>query len=352
MDINGINISDEDLRIIANTGQFYDALLAAMRDARELPDQMSWKTVSGADYLYQWRHDAGQPKSLGRRSPETEVLFSRFKSERAAADERIGSISARMASSLAQYRALRLPQIMELPARILRELDLRGDLGTNFIVVGTNAFAAYEIEARERFARGLDETEDFDLGWCKGASIALQPSGQTLQRLVGSPLFSALKKVDSSFRLNKAKPYQAINNSGYEVELLTAPSVMKTLSPSEVFATAAIPEQEWLLLGRPLRHVVCARDGTPAPLVVPDPRWMGLHKLWLAKKPARRADKKDKDARQGELLLSAVVRKMAPAYPMDADFVMALPAELLDEFNAWAARNSFVPGKSDARTWW
>lgn len=352
MDINGIDISGEELRIIANTGQFYEALLAAMRDAQTLPDQMSWKTVSGADYLYEWRHDAGQPKSRGRRSPETEELFSRFKSDRAAADERIASISARMASSLVQYRALRLPQIMELPARILRELDLRGDLGTNFLVVGTNAFAAYEIEARERFARGLDETEDFDLGWCRGASIALQPAEQASRRLVGSPLFSALKKVDSSFRLNKAKPYQAINNNGYEVELLTAPSVMKTLSSSEVFATAAIPEQEWLLLGRPLRHVVCARDGTPAPLVVPDPRWMGLHKLWLAKKPTRRADKKDKDARQGELLLSAVARKMAPAYSMDVDFVLSLPAELIDEFNAWAARNNFVPGRNDARQWW
>ena len=352
MDINGLNLSDEDLRIIANTSQFYEALLVAMREAQALPERMSWKTVSGADYLYEWRREAGQPKSRGRRSAETEALFSRFTSERVAADERIASISARMASSLAQYRALRLPQIMELPARILRELDLRGDLGVNLIVVGTNAFAAYEIEARERFARGLDETEDFDLGWCRGASIALQPAEVRTGRLVGSPLFSALKKVDSSFRLNKAKPYQAINHNGYGVELLTAPSVMKTLSPSEVFSTAAIPEQEWLLLGRPLRHVVCARDGTPAPLVVPDPRWMGLHKLWLAKKPTRRADKKDKDARQGELLLSAVARKMTPAYPMDVDFVLSLPAELLDEFNAWAARNKFVPGKTGARQWW
>lgn len=352
MDINGIDLSDEDLRVIANTGQFYEALLLALRDGNTLPDQMSWKTVSGADYLYEWRHNAGQPKSCGRRSPETEALFSRFKLDRFEADERITSISARMESSLVQYRALRLPQIMGLPARILRELDLRGDLGTNLVVVGTNAFAAYEIEARERFARGLDETEDFDLGWCRGSSIALQPAEQTRHRLVGSPLFSALKKVDPSFRLNKAKPYQAINNNGYEVELLTAPSVMKTLSPSEVFSTAAIPEQEWLLLGHPLRHVVCARDGTPAPLVVPDPRWMALHKLWLAKKPTRRADKKDKDARQGDLLLDAVARRMTTTYPLDEDFVLELPAELLEEFNIWAGRHQYVPGKADARRWW
>lgn len=118
---------------------------------------MSWKTVSGADYLYESHARLGNPDSTSTQSGNQSA--SRFDSERAAADQRIASISARMASSLAQYRALRLPQIMGLPARILRELDLRGDLGTNIIVVGTNAFAAYEIEARERFARGLDETE-------------------------------------------------------------------------------------------------------------------------------------------------------------------------------------------------
>lgn len=120
MDINGINPSDEDLRIVANTGQFYEALLLAMRDAQAVPERMSWKKVSGADYLCEWRHAAGQPKSRGRRGAETEALFSRFTSEHVAADERIAPISVRMASSLAQYRALRLPQIMELPARILR----------------------------------------------------------------------------------------------------------------------------------------------------------------------------------------------------------------------------------------
>lgn len=39
----------------------------------------------------------------------------------------------------------------------------------------------------------------------------------------------------------------------------------------------------------------------------------GLARTVAGKKPTRRADKKDKDARQGELLLSAVARKMTPA---------------------------------------
>lgn len=348
---NRLELDDEDLRLIANTEQFYDALLLAMREAKALPDSMSWKTVAGIEYLYEWRHRLGQPKSRGRRGPDTEQLLQEFLVAKKEAGARVGSIATRMASSLAQYKALHLPQIMELPGQILRELDLQGHLGSNLMVVGTNAFAAYEIEARERFAHGLDETEDFDLGWCRGTGLAflgVEPNAP----IKGSPLFSALKAVDSSFKINPEKPYQALNDKGYEVELLTAPSVMASLSKDEVFSTAAIPEQEWLLKGTPVRHVVCARDGSPAPLFVPDPRWMGLHKLWLSKKPTRRTDKKGKDAKQGELLLSAVSRKMSATYPMDVEFICSLPEELLPEFNEWANRNSFIPPNEKPPTWW
>ena len=31
-------------------------------------------------------------------------------------------------------------------------------------------------------------------------------------------------------------------------------------------------EQEWLLLGRPVDHVIGCRDGSPARIIAPDPR--------------------------------------------------------------------------------
>lgn len=179
-----------------------------------------------------------------------------------------------------------------------------------------------------------------------------QPAEQPGQRLVGSPLFSALKKVDSSFRLNKARPYQAINNNGYEVELLTAPSVIKTLCLPKYFRPRRSPSRSGYCLDAPCATWCAPVTARPRRWWSPIPAGMGLHKLWLAKKPTRRADKKDKDARQGELLLGTVARKMTSAYPMDVGFVLSLPVELLDEFNAWAARNDFVPGKDDARRWW
>ena len=154
---------------------------------------------------------------------------------------------------------------------------------------------------------------------------------------------TVLQSVDSTFRLNTKKPYQALNASNYEVELLMAPS-LAPLPKTEVFEPmVSLPEQEWLLRGRPLSVVVATIRQRACPLYVPDPRWMALHKLWLSRKPERNAMKKPKDLRQGNVLLSACRYFLADSHPIDIDFVLELPAELRDLFNEWAQTSGFDP---------
>lgn len=346
-----IIINDEGLRIIANLGQAYDALADEIRVGKDVPVNVHWKNISGKDYLYIKQQASQEAKSCGARNSDTEALFKKHSAAIADHELRMKHMTQSVEQYCRQYRALKLPVITSLPAKILRDLDVHGHLGSNLFVAGTNAFPAYEIEARERFARGLDETEDFDLGWCRGAEISF---GGKLPELKGSPLFEAVKRADKTFRINTKKPYQAVNSIGYEVELLTAPSMFATLSKDEVFNPMAIfNEQEWLLKGRPIRYVISASDNTPAPLFVPDPRWMGLHKIWLSGKEKRAADKKDKDAKQGNLLLDAVARKMQMSYPMDIDFVMSLPEDLLPIFNEWAKKHEYIPTRMGSQpAWW
>lgn len=338
-----MELTPEHLRAAENLSLGYEAMLAAQRELRAMPAHMRWKEVSGRDYLYETPPARGPEVSRGPRNAESEARYHSYTARRAELEARVESTRRALQPTLAQYRALRLPRVQGLPARILRTLDLRGHLGTDFLVVGTNAFPAYEIEARERFARGLDETEDFDLGWCRGA----EASQGAMASAVGSPLLEALREVDPTFEMGDRR-FRAVNARGYEVELLAAPSVFRSLQEGDPFSPVPLREQEWLLRGRALRHVVAATDGSPAPLVVPDPRWMALHKLWLAAKPARKGTKRDKDHLQGDLLLGAVTRRMGQAYPVDADFVLGLPEELLEHFNAWARRHHFVPGAAPA----
>ena len=73
------------------------------------------------------------------------------------------------------------------------------------------------------------------------------------------------------------------------------------------------------------------------------PRWMALHKLWLADKPERRADKKEKDRRQGTVLLDAARYFLQNAHPLNINFVLELPDELRSYFDQWCADAGFTP---------
>jgi hypothetical protein len=341
METSLLPFSDEGLRIAANLGQRHDAWMDALRRVERLPSSMFFVAKGANEYLTIKRYPGDPGTTAGARSAETEKRLHDFQEERRQANVGLAETHAALAEIVRQYRALKLPLAMPRPARILRELDRMELLGTDLMVVGANAFAAYEIEAGCRFLGGLDATEDFDLAWCRGARISLS---RVAGREPGSPLMRALQAVDSSFRLNERKPYQAFDRTGYEVELLVAPSLFATLPKDEVFSPLAVfQEQEWLLQGRPVRHVVVDRENKTCPIFAPDPRWMAMHKLWLAQKPERSAVKRPKDVQQGSVLLDAVRERMQVAYPLDVGFVLSLPEELRPLFDDWARSRNFIP---------
>ena len=102
-------------------------------------------------------------------------------------------------------------------------------------------------------------------------------------------------------------------------------------------------EQEWLLLGSPVSAVVATERGRAYPLTVPDPRFMGLCKLWVADKPERNPVKRDKDRRQGDVLLDAVRHFKQASHPLNVDFLFSIPDELRPTFDAGCAERRFVP---------
>ena len=91
-----------------------------------------------------------------------------------------------------------------------------------------------------------------------------------------------LKRLDETYTLNTERSFQMRNRAGYEVEVLVSKSLSKAFPRSERFVPIAMEEQDWLLLGTPVSHVVAGRDGLPARIIAPDPRYFGLQKLWLS----------------------------------------------------------------------
>jgi hypothetical protein len=324
-------IDDEGLRLLANLEQHYAGWIEAARVI--LPGRLTWKTVAGREYLYRIVNGRGHGRSLGARSAETEALYEAAATARHSAD----TLWALLRREGALYRALRLPRISSAAAQLLREFDLHGLMGETLMVVGTNAIAAYEIEARSRFATaaGVDSTLDFDVAW-----VATEPRQTTLSSIGAAPrtILDVMKRVDSTYTVNTERTFQARNASGYEVELLMPKCLEGTLPRTEQLCPVGFPEQDWLLPGRRVEHVVCGLDGLPTRIVAPDPRRFALQKLWLAEKPGRNPLKKPKDRKQGELLLAAIAEQM-PHYALDDEFRAELPEPLRTHFDQWQSRS-------------
>lgn len=323
MSIEFTPFSDEEARVLVNLQQQYEVWIEAERALLVLPYNLRWKTVQGKDYLYEMLDRAGNAKSLGPRSPETEATFQRYQLRKSILSKRRDESRQSLQETCRLYRALRLPMISSEAAEILREADKRSLLGSQLLVVGTNAMAAYFVEAGGRISNAPSETNDFDLAWT-GNEIS--------DRIM--PVWSLLKSVDSTYTVNTERTFQARNAKAYEVELLVAPSRIATMVKNDQPKPVPLPEQEWLLQGTFVTQVVVARNGSPARMVVPDPRWFALQKLWMSHQDKRNPLKRPKDAKQGNALLS-VIHNWMPQFKLDGAFESEIPKDLQPDYQNW-----------------
>jgi hypothetical protein len=351
--------TDQHRVAAVNLAQAYENWLESARRAAALDFGFQVKEQHHKDttyrYLYRITDRRGNGRSLGALNEELRALQARHAESKAQARAREASLYTYAMQAGAVYRAMRLGVIASEAANILRFMDLYGLLGHRFMVVGTNAMAAYELEANLRFAATVESTEDVDLAWTSQTVSLIagtQPSPWNTARILGLPdddplvrqanppagtLREVLQRIDSTYTKNTERPFQLRNAKGYEVEVLLAQSMIRRFPAEEALSPIPLEEQDWLLLGSPVSHVIAGRDGTPARVVAPDPRYFGLQKIWLSKKPQRLAAKKPKDLRQGMLVLNAV-RDHMPHMPIDASFAAALPAALIPAFSEWQAQ--------------
>jgi hypothetical protein len=297
---------DAALRAAIDLRDAYDATILLWREQDQLLGRMTWKTVSGYDYLYHVRGDAGHGTSLGRRSADTQARYEQFRTRKTSIKQTLAATEPDLRRAAAVYVALALPVLDSFTAKLLQHLDREQILGSTVMVVGTNAMPAYQLEAQMRLRQRIHATRDVDLAWRE----AKKP-GTAL-------LWPALREHSPGIVINAERPFQAITQDRREIELLVAPSVFDALG-GEPFQAMPLPEQEWLLQGEPLRQVVTGLDRTPTALIVPDPRYFALHKAWLADKPGRDPLKRPKDRNQAALVWLWLQESM-PRFPLDQAF--------------------------------
>ena len=158
---------------MANLEAAYEQWLQARQTLASLPTSMYWQTKGGVDYLAFKSSSYETASTQGARSAETEAIYQAFVAEKELAKQRVAQADALIEQRALQYRALGLPAMLDKQGEILRALDVAGLLRNDLLVVGTNAFVAYEVLCGVTFPAGNEPTQDFDLAWCRGSTVSL-----------------------------------------------------------------------------------------------------------------------------------------------------------------------------------
>ena len=270
------------------------------KNALQVRGGMVWKTVDGKAYLIRTSPSGGQ-RSLGRRSADTEVVYQNFIEKKQSLQDRLSSLKAVMIKHERMNRALRVGSMPNIAVAILGRLADAG-LSDYFRVVGTHALYAYEAAAGVRFASAITATRDIDLLWDTRRRVMFS------ERLrEDSPsMLAALQKVDKTFQIIEDQKYTAINQDGFEVDIIRRvatpedPYPIRLSDAEDDFWVVQAKRADELMNAPELTAMVVAENGAMARLTTVHPSVFVTFKRWMAKEPDRDPLKRRRDALQAD----------------------------------------------------
>lgn len=302
----------------------YQAYLEALQASRPLRGGMHWKRIKGKEYLYKYRDRLGHGESLGPRSPATEGLWVEFTSQRRTAAALLGARRLQLAEAARFCRAALIQRVPEPVTRILRRLS-PGDLaGPPVMVIDTHALNAFE------FAAGVFIVTPRDSPLWSGAAQGLTLAATA--EVSPDMLLQLLRQADHSFQAIPGESLAAVNKQGFRVRLLRPPTAR---SPHRLMVReapgGAVPAESGdltFLVGAPkFSQVVIGRRGDPVTMVVPDPRALARHKLWLSQQGGREPLKQTRDRCQAAALAELILRFL-PQYHFFSAELQLFPPEV------------------------
>lgn len=301
-------LSNQQRLNLINSEQLYENYAEARRAALAHKYGMRWKKVRQVEYLFRAQDRNGNGKILGRRSPQTEEILSRFTQGKNRADARLDAIEGQINEQASLNKALRLARVPLTIAAILRQLDAH-DLRDSFCVLGTQALYGYEAAAGVQFLTELLASGDVDLLYDNRKKLTL-----TSRKLDGMGLLGLLRKVDKTFEPIRTRGFRAANAGKFMVDLIVQPRHMGETEPisfaDEDLVAAEVPGLQWLLNAPKLTSIAIDESGWPTPFRVPDARAFALHKAWLSQQSSREPSKAPRDLAQAKTLARAVVELM------------------------------------------
>lgn len=321
-----IPLSDQQRLFLVESDQLYRAWREVAWRHNEHKYGMRWKNVNDTDYLLRMTTASGNSKSLGAKSPKTELIYDQFKARKELTEEKYQGLNTALETQSRLNRAVRLGRMPKIIGDILKKLDQVQAL-SELRVVGTHAIFAYESMAAVELKMELLASGDVDLLY-----DVRQPVSLITKKLDGEGLLGLLKKADKTFELSSTEQFRAINKDGFMVDLIGQDKGMLFAKPSPMakndLELVEIPNLEWLANSPRVEQVVIASNGAPVMMPVPDPRAFAIHKAWLSHQVDREPVKKQRDLNQA-LMVVAILQEYLPHLPMNTCDMRYFPKGVL-----------------------
>ena len=296
-------ISENSRRQYIDAKAVFKAWETARDAAAQVRGGMYWKNQDGKSYLIRTSTQNSQ-KSLGPRSEETICIYDKFKTRKEEAEQRLTDLSKELTRHQKMNRALDVGRAPRLLVDTLARLS-KSKLNKHFTVIGTHALYAYEAETGTRIGEvAAMTTRDIDLLWDTRKRIQFAAHMETL----GISMLGILKKVDSTFELIDGQNYTAVNNEGFEVDIIRReaknldPHPLRLTDAEEEFSAIQAKNAELLLSAPRLSTMIVSTSGHMARMETISPLVFAKFKRWMAAQPDREQLKRRRDILQAEVV--------------------------------------------------
>lgn len=304
LNINGLvtENSENQLRQYVDSTSVFRSLVQARKERQEVRGSMFWRELRGVRYLIR-TSAAGAQRTLGVDGSETQAMYERFMACKSAAAERCKALEARLAEMTKLNKVYQVGRVPGVVVGVLQALEAHG-VADQFLTVGTHALYAYEAACGVRIASDATATCDIDLPFDTRQHLAFLT---TLRRLDIS-FIGVLRKADKTFRVRSDQLQTAVNNDGFEVDLIRRTAVdadphpLKMSDAEEDLWAVQISSGNRLVSSRRFAQTVVSARGDMALMRTVHPLDFIQVKRALARSPARDPLKARKDALQAEVV--------------------------------------------------
>jgi hypothetical protein len=293
-----LELTENQLRQYIDAQGLMRAQGEALEDAAQVRGSMIWRELRGVRYLIRTSVASAQ-KTIGPDSTDTQAIYTRFMERKEAATTRVKSLTARLDEQRKLNRVYAVGRVPNIIIKMLNALQKAG-ISSQFLTVGTDAIYAYESACGVRVGNEAMATRDMDLLFDTRQRAAFV---STLRRL-DSSLLAVLRKADPSFRVLRDQLQTAVNDDGYEIDIIRRiakdchPHPLRMSSSEDNLWAVQVSSGEKMGSGRKFKQLVVANSGQMAMMQTLHPLDFIRIKNELAASSQRDPLKRPKDSLQ------------------------------------------------------